>query len=129
MPGLLRDTLLSFSPARVRQTLRPESSSRAVHAAGWTGFLQLVLFTWLLVVRYKDFLLERARLLEPALRRAPEAVQSGVIILTTMEFFLYPLSILLLYFALEGAARCVSSAITSTIVPACRCLPLSSCST
>jgi len=51
------------------------------------------------------------------MRRTPEWVQSGTAVIITFEFFLYPLSILLLYFLFEGLARFLAGLITSEVVP------------
>ncbi len=117
MRSVLRDILLSFCPASVRRDSKAESSGRVVFAATWIGLLQFVLLAYLLVVRYLDFLAARTKLWAPHVAGASEAVQSGVLIIATLEFLIYPLSLLLLYFCLEGAARFLGGLIASEVVP------------
>jgi hypothetical protein len=122
MPGGLRDVLLSFCPEAVRKTYRPESSLRTLRAATWTGLFQFLLLGYIAVLRYKSFFLTRAQQLAPHVAGTSESVQTGVAIIVSLEFLLYPVSILLLYLALEGMVRFVGGVITSEIVPS---LPVS----
>jgi hypothetical protein len=46
-----------------------------------------------------------------------EWVQSGVAVITTIEFFLYPLSLLLAFFVIEGFVRFAAALISSEVVP------------
>lgn len=117
MQSLLRDVLLSFCPVQVRRDYRPESPARVVRAATWTGLFQLLLFGYMLIVRYGHFLVERAKLWAPVLARTSDAFQSGTLIIVTLEFLLYPVSFLLLYFSLEGAARLLTGLVSSEVVP------------
>ncbi|MBZ5533345.1 MAG: hypothetical protein LAO20_18095 [Acidobacteriia bacterium] len=117
MQSLLRDVLLSFCPERIRRDWRAESPPVVLRAAIWTGLLQFLLFAYLLAVRYWHFASGRTRLWAPQTAHASETVQSGVLIIITLEFFLYPLSFLLLYFCLEGAARFFTALIGSEVVP------------
>lgn len=117
MPRALRDVLLSFCPAKVRREYRPESPERVVSAATWIGLLQFFFFAYLLAVRYSYFLAARAKLWGPVLRRTSEVFQSGTLIIVTMEFLIYPVSLVLLYFCLEGMARFATGLIGSEVVP------------
>jgi hypothetical protein len=117
MPRGLRDVLLSFCPEAVRKTFRPESSLRTLRAATWTGLFQFLLLGYAAVLRYKSFFFTRAQQLAPHVAGASEGVQAGVAIVISLEFLLYPVSILLLYFALEGFIRFVGGLATSEIVP------------
>ena len=109
--------VLSFCPATARREYRPVSPDRVVSAATWIGLLQFLVFGYLLAMRYGHFLESRARQWGPLLRRASEVFQSGSLIIVTLEFLIYPVSLLLLYFALEGFARFVTGLIASEVVP------------
>lgn len=117
MPTALRDVLLSFCPAAARRDLRPESPERVVFAATWIGLLQFFFSAYLLAVRYSHFVSARTKLWGPHLGGTSEALQSGVLVLVTLEFLIYPFSLLLLYFCLEGAARFATGLISSDVVP------------
>jgi hypothetical protein len=115
MQSTLRDVLLSFCPASFRRERRPESSVRVVSAAKWTGLLQFFFLAYFLIVRYWHFLLARTKLWSHV--RGTEAFESGVLIIATLEFFLYPLSLVVFYFCLEGFARFVTGLISADVVP------------
>jgi hypothetical protein len=117
MPRNLRDVLLSFCPEAVRKTFRPESSLFTLRAATWTGFFQFLLLGYLAALRYKTFFITRAQQLAPHVAGASETVQAGVAIVISLEFLLYPVSILLLYFAMEGFIRFLGGLLTSEIAP------------
>ncbi|HEX7288877.1 MAG TPA: hypothetical protein VF532_22020 [Candidatus Angelobacter sp.] len=117
MPGLLRDLLISFCPERARRALRPESTHRVVVCGTWTGLTQFVGFVFLLVLRYRSFMFARMQQWGPHLRGSGELVQSAALLVTTLEFLIYPLSLCLLYFAAEGMARFVAGLISSQVVP------------
>jgi hypothetical protein len=121
MPGLLRDLLISFCPERARLALRPESTHRVVACATWAGPAQFLSFGFLLVLRYRSFMLARMQQWGPHLGGTGEMVQSAALLVATLEFLIYPLSLVLLYFAAEGMARFVAGLISSQVVPS---LPL-----
>lgn len=117
MRSLLRDIGLSYCPASVRTIHRVESTVRAVHIAIVSGLIQAVIFAVLSAIRYHDYLLMRATQWNPVLAGAGERVEMTAIIVVTLEYFLYPLSLLLLYFALEGIFRFCAGLCTADIVP------------
>lgn len=117
MPSALRDLLLSFCPAAARRDLRPESPSRVVFAATWIGLLQFFVFGYLLALRYSHFVSARANLWGPVLGKTSEIFQSGTLIIVTLEFLIYPVSLLLLYLCVEGAARFATGLIGSDVLP------------
>jgi hypothetical protein len=90
--NLLRDMLLSFCPEAFRRKQRPYSSSSLVTAAIVLGLIQLVVCALLLAQRYKHFMIARTHLWATQMNW----VQSGGVAIVTFEFFLYPLSLLLL---------------------------------
>lgn len=115
--NLLRDALLSFCPEAFRRKHRPCSSSSLVTAAIVLGLVQSLICALLLVQRYQHFLVARAHLLADQMNGRPEWVQSGGVAIITFEFFLYPLSLLLLYLGLEGFLRFAAGITASEVVP------------
>jgi hypothetical protein len=77
----------------------------------------LIICALLLVQRYKHFAVARAHLWAAQMNGRPEWVQSGGAAIITFEFFLYPLSLVLLYFALEGFLRFAAGITASEVVP------------
>ena len=117
MTSVLRDALLSFCPTAMRQKIRPYSPSTMVRAAIWLGLAQVFLCSFVLVARYRHFFAARARLWSPQMTGTPEWFQSGTAVLITFEFLLYPISLILLYLAVEGVVRFAAGVITSEAVP------------
>lgn len=109
--------LLSFCPEAFRRKQRPYSSSSLVTAAIVLGLIQLAFCALLLAQRYKHFVVARAQLWAAQMNGRPEWVQSGGVAIVTFEFFLYPLSLLLLYLALEGLLRFAAGITSSEVVP------------
>lgn len=117
MTTILRDVLLSFCPAALRQKIRPYSPLTMVRAAIWLGLAQVVICSFLLVTRYRHFFETRAQLWSGQMRGTPEWFQAGAAVLITFEFLLYPISVVLLYFLVEGFVRFAAGLITSEAVP------------
>jgi hypothetical protein len=115
--NLLRDMLLSFCPEAVRRKHLPYSPSALISAATVLGLLQFLLCALLLVERYRHFFSTRAHLWATRMNGRVEWVQSGGAAIITIEFFLYPLSFLLLYFMLEGFLRFAAGIAASEVVP------------
>jgi hypothetical protein len=68
-------------------------------------------------MRYRSFFMTRAQQWSAPMRGTAEWVQSGAALIITIEFFLYPISLLLAYFAIEGFIRFAAGIIASEIVP------------
>lgn len=102
MQNLLRDFLLSYCPASVRQTSRPESTLRTLRAATWGGFAQLVLAGTVLALRLAAYFAARAHQLAPQLAGSNETGQTIISVVVVLEYLLHPLSLFLLYLAIEG---------------------------
>jgi hypothetical protein len=119
---MFRDWLLSFCPESFRRTHRPDSSARVVMFARWNGLLQFVLFASLLGLRYAHFISLRAHQWSPVTQRVSDVQESGLFIESTLEFLLYPLSLLLIFFTLEGLLRFAAGLISGDVVPS---LPVS----
>lgn len=81
------------------------------------GLSQLVVCALLLVQRYKHFMIARTHLWATQMNGRLEWVQSGGAAFITVEFFLYPLSFLLLYFCIEGFLRFAAGITASEVVP------------
>jgi hypothetical protein len=73
-------------------------------------------FTLLLWLRYKRFFIARSQQWAPYLGGS-ERIQVTAFIVATLEFLIYPASLLLLYFAMEGLTRFVAGFISSQVVP------------
>jgi len=117
MQSLLRDFLLSYCPAAVRRTLPPESTLRALHAATWGGLAQLLLAGLVFLIRLQSYFVVRGHQLAPQIAGSNETVQAGITVIVALEFLIHPLSLFLLYLAVEGLVRFVGGLITSEIVP------------
>lgn len=117
MPGALRDFLLSFCPATFRQAVRPESPQRTLHAATWVGLAQFFLAALALIVQLKAYFVWRAHELAPYIAGKNEAVQTGTVILVTLEYLLHPLALLLLYLAIEGLIRFIAGLVSAEVLP------------
>ncbi len=117
MQNLLRDFLLSYCPAGVRQTSRPESTSRTLQAATWGGFAQLLLAGTFLALRLAAYFVARAHQLGPHLAGVNETGQAVISVVVVFEYLLHPLSLFLLYLAMEGLVRFMGGLITNEVVP------------
>jgi hypothetical protein len=122
MRELVRDFLLSFFPSRARLAFRPESTHRVVAFATWGGLAQFACFSLLLWLRYRSFILGRLKEWAPYLTGTAGQIQGTAVMVSTLEFLIYPVSLLLVYFALEGLARFVTGLIGSEVLPS---LPVS----
>lgn len=117
MRDLVRDFLLSFCPAKARLVYRPESTPRVAAFATWAGLVQFLGFGLLLWLRYRGFMVARLKHWAPYLTGTAEKIQGTAIIVSTLEFLIYPASLFLVYFALEGLARFATGLIGSEVVP------------
>lgn len=82
-----------------------------------TGLLQVFGFVALLVLSYAAFLRQREHQFGAALERTPLAVQSGALVIFTLDFLIHPSSLLLLYLAVEGFVRFLGSIVFGAIIP------------
>ncbi|HET9282001.1 MAG TPA: hypothetical protein VFR24_08575 [Candidatus Angelobacter sp.] len=117
MPGILRDFLLSFCPAVFRQAVRPESPQRTLHAATWGGLAQFFLAALAFIVQLKVYFVRRSHELAPYIAGKSEVVQTGTVILVTLEYLLHPLALLSLYLALEGLLRFMAGLVSGEVLP------------
>lgn len=117
MPTLLRDFLLSFCPARIRQSWPPYSQLTALRAAIWSGAVQFLLIGLLLTNQFKDYFVARAHQFSPHLGGTNTTGQSIIVIMVAFEFLFRPLSLFLLYLAMEGGLRFLGGVIHAEIIP------------
>ena len=117
MQNLLRDFLLSYCPASVRLTSRPESTLRTLRAATWGGLAQLVLAGLVLILRLKSHFILRAHEFGPQVAGSNETGQVVIVLILVLDYLLYPLSLFLLYLAIEGFIRFAGGLVTGEVVP------------
>jgi hypothetical protein len=117
MPTILRDFLLSFCPAKVRQAWRPSSSLTVLRAAMWGGAAQFLLIALVLIVQLKVYFVAQSQQLAPRLQGSNETGQAIITVMVVLEFLLHPLSLILLYLAVEGAVRFIGGLVTDEAVP------------
>jgi hypothetical protein len=117
MHSILRDFLLSFCPAGIRRQRRPGSQLTVLRAATWGGLAQLLLAALFLIMGLKRHFVLRAQQLGPHLAGSNETGQAIVALIVFLDFMIHPLSLLLLYLAIEGLVRFAGGMITGEIVP------------
>src|SRR6516162_4283864 len=117
MQSALRDFLLSFCPAAVRRVFPPELPQRMLRAATWGGLAQFFLAAWAFLIQLKVYMVLRAQQLAPHVTGQGPAVQAGLTVVVFLEFLLHPLSLLLLYLAVEGFLRFMAGLVSGEIVP------------
>jgi hypothetical protein len=117
MSSLLRDVLLSFCPAGWRRIYPPESPPRTLRAATWGGLAEFFLAALALVLGFKKYFVMRAQQMAPQMTGTTEVFQSGIAVIVFFEYLLHPLSLLLLYLAIEGLVRSFGSFTTGEPLP------------
>jgi hypothetical protein len=78
---------------------------------------QFLLIALVLIVELKEYFIARSRQLAPHIAGSNETGQAIITVMVAIEFLFHPLSLFLLYLALEGAVRLLGSLITVEIVP------------
>jgi len=117
MHSILRDFLLSFCPAGIRRQRWPGSQVTVLRAATWGGLAQLLLAALFLIVRLKRHFVLRAQQFGPHMAGANETGQAIIAFIVFLDFLIHPLSLLLLYLAIEGFVRFAGGMIAGEIVP------------
>lgn len=117
MHSILRDFLLSFCPVGVRSSRRPASALTVLRSATWGGVAQFLLAALFLLIRLKSHFVLRAQQLGPHIAGSNETGQAIIAGIVVLDFLIHPLSLLLLYLAIEGLVRFAGSLITGEIVP------------
>lgn len=117
MHSILRDFLLSFCPAGIRRQRKPGSLLTVLHSATWGGLAQFLLAALFLLMRLKSHFVLRAQQLGPHIAGSNETGQTIIAVIVFLDFLIHPLSLLLLYLAIEGLVRFVGGFAVGEIVP------------
>src|SRR5215467_98372 len=99
MQSFVRDFLLSFCPAKVRETWRPSSQLTVLQAAMWGGAGQLALATLLLIVQFKHYFIARSQQIAPHMGGVNSTGEAVVTVFIVFEFLFHPLPFFLVYLA------------------------------
>jgi hypothetical protein len=78
---------------------------------------QFLLIALVLIFELKEYFIARSHQLAPHIAGSNETGQAIITVMVAIEFLFHPLSLFLLYLALEGAVRFLGSLITAEIVP------------
>lgn len=115
--------LISFLPQRYRRWWHQETSPDFRTGAIVSGVVQFVGLIILLVIRYLIFFQHRVMDIgERAIKAGAEEALAGTTTqfalgwLTTLEFLLQPLTLIMLYFIFEGAVRIGAPLITEEVM-------------
>lgn len=117
MHSILRDFLLSSCPAGIRRQRRPGSQFTVLRSATWGGLAQFLLATLFLLMRLKNHFVLRAQQLGPHIAGSNETGQAIIAAIVVLDFLIHPLSLLLLYLAIEGLVRFAGGFAVGEIVP------------
>ncbi|HZE80761.1 MAG TPA: hypothetical protein VE604_07640 [Candidatus Polarisedimenticolia bacterium] len=88
-----------------------------LRAAMWSGAAQFLLIALGLIIQFKEHFIARSQQLAPRLEGSNETGQAIVTAMVAFEFLFHPLSLFLLYLAMEGAVRFLGGIITAETVP------------
>ena len=128
MISFLAGILLSLLPERYRRWWEPASTLDFLRASFVSGLAQGLGCFVVFILRYVIFFQQRVmemggQVIEAGADEAlaSRGVQMGMGTLTTLEYVFQPVSLLLIYFALEGTVRLLGAAFTEEILPS---LPL-----
>ena len=128
MVSFLAGILLSLLPERYRRWWEPASTLDFLRASFVSGLVQGLGCFVVFILRYLIFFQQRVMEMGGQVMGAGaeealgvSSVQYGMGIVTTLEYLIQPLTLLLIYFALEGAVRLAGAAFTEQILPS---LPL-----
>ena len=112
LPGIV----YSLFPKELRRSWQPLSNAELIRPSSVAGLLEMIGFLVLSVHRYAEFLVLRAHQLHPlaAANEGTQLYMSGVL---TVEYIFQPLSLVLIYFAAEGAARFGAAFLTDEVLP------------
>ncbi|MGZ4855251.1 MAG: hypothetical protein ACXVKH_08475 [Candidatus Angelobacter sp.] len=83
----------------------------------WSGTAQFLLIALVLIIQFKDYFIARSQQLAPHSGGANETGQAIITAMVALEFLFHPLTLFLLYLALEGAVRFIGGLIAAEIVP------------
>ena len=95
----------------------PGSQLTVLRSATWGGLAQFLLAAFVLLMRLKSHFVLRAQQLGPHIAGSNETGQAIIAFIVVLDFLIHPLSLLLLYLAIEGLVRFAGGLITGEIVP------------
>jgi hypothetical protein len=126
--SFLAGIFLSLLPERYRKWWEPASTADFLRASFVSGLVQGLGCFVLFILRYLIFFQQRVaemggQVIEAGADEAlaSRGVQMGMGVVSTLEYVFQPLTLLLIYFALEGAVRLAGAAFTGQVLPS---LPL-----
>jgi len=113
---------LAFVPEAWRQRWFRGTPANLVSGAGVTGVAQLIVFLAMLGWRYPAFVRSQftggmATATMTAAEKGGETAVMGLGPLLLVAYLIQPLSLVLLYFAIEGAVRVVAAVVSSEVLP------------
>jgi len=73
--------------------------------------------TFVLIAQFENYFAARSQQMAPHMDGVNSTGSAVITALVVLEYLLHPLSLLLLYIALEGAVRLIGSLITAEVVP------------
>ena len=115
--NLLRDLLLSYCPEAIRRKAPPSSSLVTLRASIWSGLAQQLLAGLALLLGFRPYFVWRAHSMATQIAGSNETGQTIAVVVIVFEYLLHPLSLLLLYLAIEGFIRFVGGLVTGEVVP------------
>src|SRR3972149_3782999 len=112
MVSFLAGILLSLLPARYRRWWEPASTLDFLRASFVSGLVQGLGCFVVFILRYLIFFQQRVMEMGGQVMGAGgeealgvRSVQCGMGVVSTLDYLIQPLTLLLIYFALEGAVR------------------------
>lgn len=124
MVNFLIGIALSLLPERYRSWWEPTSTVDFRRATMLSGLLQIVGCLFLLIHRYLAFFVQRVQELGGTVMDsgkdivlADKTFQFGMGTIVTLEYLIQPLTLLLIYFGLEGLVRLGAAFITEELLP------------
>lgn len=124
-PAMILDFFIGFFltllPARFRQRSLPNWRGNLSRSALASGVTQLILCLSLLILRYFSFFDRMMKQIDPsvfiaAAQKGGESAVRGFGLILLPAYILTPLSLVLIYFAFEGAVRMIAVTSTGEIV-------------
>jgi len=95
----------------------PGSQLMVLRSAMWGGLAQFLLAALLLFIGLKKHFVLRAQQLGPRIAGSNETGQSIIAGIVVLDFLIHPLSLMLLYLAIEGLVRFAGGLTAGEVVP------------
>ena len=83
----------------------------------WGGAAQFLIITFALSSQFKHYFIARSQQMAPHMSGVSSTGEAVITVLVVLEFLFHPLSLFLLYVAIEGAVRFIGGLVTNEIVP------------